>query len=424
MKRAVIVAAKESYRTGDFVAAASLLRIDAVIATDAPPPVAAEGQIQIDPADIGGAAAVIAAVDPAPDAVVAIDDQGVVIAAEAAALLGLRHNTPDAVKATRDKLAMRDLLSAAGIPQPRYAAAQPGETATVAQQLGYPVVVKPRGLSASRGVIRVDANAEAEAAESRIRAILEDADRYPLARLLVEEYLPGDEIAIEGLMVDGSLEVLAVIDKPDPLHGPFFEETLYVTPSRHPDHVQSAASDLAQSAALGLGLHTGPVHAEVRLHDERGPVLLEIAARSIGGLCGRAFTFGLPNESLEVMILRSALGLPTIDTSPAKPATGVLMLPIPATGVLTDVEGLEETLALPGIDDVQITIPTGKTVVALPEGDRYLGFVFASGADPASVEGTLREAGNIITVAIDGEAIRPSVTLEPRAESREPRAES
>ena len=409
MKKVVIVAAKESYRTGDFIKAASLLRIDAVVATDAPPPIGSKGQIEIDLSDPAAAAEKIASVDPRPDAVLAIDDQGVIVAAEAAAALGLKHNAIESVKATRDKLVMRDLLESAGISQPRYRAAGHGDVAVIAGEIGYPVVLKPRGLSASRGVIRLNGSRGVSLAEQRVRAILSDAGRYPQARLLVEEYIPGDEVAVEGLMIDGDLEVLAIIDKPDPLEGPYFEETLYTTPSRHSSSTQQAVTSLAASAAAALGLNSGPIHAEIRIPVDREPVLVEIAARSIGGLCGRALTFGLPNESLEVMVLRSALGLPTIDTSPARPASGVLMLPIPATGTLTDVEGIEEVLALEGIDDVQITIPKGRRVVALPEGDRYLGFVFASGANPETVESTLREAGNTLTVAIDGEDIRPPV---------------
>jgi len=409
VKRVVIIAAKESYRIGEFLGAASLLRIDAVVATDAAPPVSGWRQVRIDLSDPTGAAMKIATLEPRPDAVLAIDDQGVIVAAEAAAALGLKHNALEAVKATRDKLVMRDLLQDAGVSQPRYRAARPGEVAAKAEELGYPVVVKPRGLSASRGVIRIDGPLQALPTEERVRAILTDAGRHPEARLLVEEYIPGAEVALEGLLVDGDLEVLAIIDKPEPLEGPYFEETLYTTPSRHRPSTQQAVTSLAADAAAALGLHSGPIHAEIRIPAESEPVLVEIAARSIGGLCGRALTFGLPNESLEVMILRSALGLPTIDTSPARPATGVLMLPIPATGTLTDVEGIEKVLALEGIDDVQITIPKGRRVVALPEGDRYLGFVFASGADPATVESTLRKAGNTLTVAIDGEDIRPPV---------------
>ena len=405
----MIVAAKESYRTGDFLEAARLLRIEPIVATDAPTLLPAGRQIQIDLSDPASAAREIAAMEPAPDAVVAIDDQGVVIAAEAAAKLGLKHNAPQAVHATRDKLVMRQMLDVARVPQPRWRAAGENRVAETAAEVGFPVVVKPRGLSASRGVIRADGPAEAGRAEERVRAILADAGRYPGARLLVEEYVPGVEMAVEALLLDGALEVLAIIDKPDPLTGPYFEETIYVTPSRLDEETISPITAVVGRAAAALGLQSGPVHAELRIPEDGHPVLIELAARSIGGLCGRAFTFGLPNEALEVMILRSALGLPTIDTSPSRPATGVLMLPIPATGILTDVEGVDDALTIDGVDAVKITVPTGRRVVALPEGDRYLGFVFASGLDPGSVERTLREAGNTLTVAIDGEAIRPPV---------------
>lgn len=411
VKRAVLVAAKESYRTGDFVDAAVLLRVETIVASDARPPVGSR-HLEVDLESPSEAGAAIAAMDPAPDAVVAIDDQGVLVAAEAASRLGLPHNSPEAVRATRDKLIMRELLAGSAVRQPRYRPAAPGEVAEQASEIGFPVVVKPRSLSASRGVIKARSHTEAAAAEERVRAILAAAGRYQGARLLVEEYVPGDEVAVEGLLAGGVLEVLAVIDKPDPLVGPFFEETLYVTPSRHPVATQEAIAGAVQEAAGALGLSHGPVHAELRLPPGDGdPVLLEVAARSIGGLCGRAFTFGLPNESLEVLILRSALGLPSIDTSPARPASGVLMLPIPASGTLTEVAGKDEALAIRGIDAIDITIPIGREVVALPEGDRYLGFVFASGASPDDVERSLREAGNTLTIAIDGEAIRPPVPV-------------
>lgn len=416
VKRAVIVAAKESYRTGDFVEAAALLRIDAIVATDAAPPLDGR-QLRIDLSDPSAAAEVIGAVRPRPDAVVGIDDRGVVVAAEAARLLGLEHNSPDAVSATRDKLAMRNLLGRATVSQPAYRPAPPGEVRAAADLLTYPVVVKPTGLSASRGVIRADGPVQAERAEQRIRRILADAGRDAEEPLLVEEYLPGDEVAVEAVLVAGRLRVLAVIDKPDPLEGPYFEETLYVTPSRHPVQVVEQVTRLVEDAAHALGLHTGPVHAEARIVPRRGPVMVEIAARSIGGLCGRALTFGLPNEPLEVLILRSALGLPLLDTEQSKPSSGVLMLPIPATGTLTAVDGLDLARALEGIDDIAITVPVGRRIVALPEGDRYLGFVFASALDPAAVERALRLAGNTISVAVDGETIRPSVAAEAGTES-------
>ncbi len=410
VKRAVIVASCESYRTGDFLTAASALRVETLVATDAPAPIEGSRQVLVDLDRPAEAAAVIAGASPGADAVLAIDDQGVMTATMASEQLGLAHNPPGAAAATRDKLVMRRTLAGAGIAQPAFRAAGRGEVPDAATDLGYPVVVKPVGLAASRGVIRVNGAVDAAPAEARIRAILETAGRDPAEALLVEEYVPGDEIAVEGLLVAGAFETLAVIDKPDPLVGPFFEETLFTTPSRHPAAAQDEAVRLATEAAAALGLRHGPVHAEVRMPPGREARLVEIAARPIGGLCGRALTFGLLGETLEVMILRSALGVPPPDASPARPASGALMLPIPATGTLTDVEGIEEAKTIDGVDDVAVTIALGRPVVALPEGDRYLGFVFASGATADDVERTLREAANVLTVAIDGEYIRPPVS--------------
>ncbi|NNJ47133.1 MAG: ATP-grasp domain-containing protein [Acidimicrobiia bacterium] len=404
MKRVVIVASGQSYRTGDFVGAAELLQLEPIVATDVAPPLGG-AQVQIDLSDPAAASEVIGALDPPPDAVVAIDDQGVGVAARAAADLGLEHNPIEAVSATRDKLLMRRLLEAAAVSQPRFAPVTAGSGPSVAAELGFPMVLKPTGLSASRGVIRADDPAAARRAETRIRTMLKEAGWDPDQQLLAEEYLPGTELVVEGLLVDGALEVLALIDKPDPMEGPFFEETILVTPSRQVASAQQAAISLARDGAAGLGLRSGPIHAEVRVSPAGEVRLLEVAARSIGGLCGRALSFGLLGESLEVLVLRGALGMPTMDTRPARPATGVLMLPIPATGILDGIDGLDHVRNLDGVDDVTLTITPGKRVVALPEGDRYLGFVFAGGADAESVEDTLRHAAALLSVVVDGEAV-------------------
>ena len=366
MKRVVIVAAGESYRTGDFVSAAELLQLEPIVATEVSPPLAG-GQLQIDLSDPVGASNLIGSLDPKPDAVIAIDDQGVAVATRASADMGLEHNPVEAVTATRDKLLMRRLLHAASVPQPRFASVEPGSGPSVAGELGFPVVLKPTCLSASRGVIRADDPAAALRAEERIRSMLGQAGRDADQSLLAEEYLPGSEMVVEGLLVNGDLEVLALIDKPDSMEGPFFEETILVTPSRQAEPTQEAVIELARAGARGLGLRSGPIHAEVRVAPSGDVRLLEVAARSIGGLCGRALTFGLLGESLEVIVLRSALGLPTVDTRPARPAAGVLMLPIPATGILDGIEGLDQVRRLAGIDEVTLTItPVSYTHLTLP----------------------------------------------------------
>ncbi|MBA3408484.1 MAG: ATP-grasp domain-containing protein, partial [Solirubrobacterales bacterium] len=253
-----------------------------------------------------------------------------------------------------------------------------------------PCVVKPVSLSASRGVIRADDARAAEAAARRIRAILGCAGEDAGGPLLVERYVPGAEVAVEGLLRAGRLEVLAVFDKPDPLEGPYFEETIYVTPSRLGDAALWRIERLSQAAADALGLCEGPVHAELRLDGERTTVL-ELAARSIGGLCSRALRFGA-GGSLEELILRHALGLGLDDLRREAAASGVMMLPIARAGVLVAVRGREEALAVPGIVGLETTVVPGREVVPLPEGDRYLGFLFARGGGPAEVEAALREA--------------------------------
>jgi biotin carboxylase len=257
--------------------------------------------------------------------------------------------------------------------------------------------VKPLTLSMSRGVIRADDPEAAAEAAIRVRAILADAGEDPAERLLVERFAPGYEVAVEGLLREGELEVLAVFDKPDPLDGPYFEETLYITPSRHPtDPIEREAA----RAAEALGLREGPVHAELRV-DGDDVVVLELAARSIGGLCSRSLRFGL-GVSLEELILRHALGLPLNGMAQREErAAGVMMLPIPRGGVLREVRGQDEARAVPGIGGVEITVARGRAIRPLPEGDRYLGFIFAKGDTPEDVEAALREAHARLDVEIE-----------------------
>ena len=333
------------------------------------------------------------------DAVVAVDDGGTRVAAAVAERLGLRGNPPDAVDRARDKAAMRAAFGAAGVPQPDYRVMRAGdEAAAIAAELGPPVVVKPLSLSMSRGVIRADDPQSAADAALRVRAILGEAGEDPAARLLIERFVPGREVAVEAIMRDGRFEPLAVFDKPDPLDGPYFEETLYTTPSRLPDATLEEIERQAAQAAAALGLRDGPVHAEMRVHGD-SVVTLELAARSIGGLCSRSLRFGL-GVSLEELILRQALGLPLDSVRREERAAGVMMLPIPNAGVLHEVRGQDDARAVPGIGGVEITVAPGRSVRPLPEGDRYLGFIFAKADTPDEVEAALREAHGWLDVEI------------------------
>ena len=336
------------------------------------------------------------------DAVVAVDDEGVLVAALAGQRLGLAHNPPDAAARSRDKAAMRRALEEAGVPQPEFRMAGPdADVAGLAAEVGLPCVVKPVSLSGSRGVIRADDREAAVVAAKRVRAILADAGEDPEAPLLVERYIPGDEVAVEGLLRGGTLEPLAVFDKPDPLEGPYFEETIYVTPSRLPPETLGAIVRMTADAAVALELLEGPIHAELRTDGGRAWVL-ELAARSIGGLCSRALRFGV-GVTLEEVILRHALGLPIDDLRRESAASGVMMIPIPRAGILEEVRGQDRARAVPGIAGLELTIGPGRHVKPLPEGDRYLGFLFARADGPEGVEQALRTAHGHLEIVISAQ---------------------
>ena len=397
MPRALLILPTSGYRTEDFLAAASALDVEVVVATDRRQTIGDALRIDLRRPERAAEAIVELARERPLDAVVAADDGGVVAAAIAATRLGLPANPPEAASRARDKLALRRALAAVGVSQPRFAALPPGGDVAA---VGFPAVLKPTRLAMGRGVIRADDAGAARESERRIRRIVAAAGDDPAAPLLLEEYVPGVEVAVEALLRDGRMETLAVFDKPDPLEGPYFEETIYVTPSRLPEDAHAAVERLVAAAAAAVGLREGPLHAEVRLD---GPRMwaIELAARSIGGLCGRTLRFGL-GVRLEEVILRHALGLPLEGRlRREEAAAGVMMLPIPGAGTLRGVSGQDEARAVPGISDLRITIPVGGRMVPLPEGDRYLGFMFARGAGPDEVESALRTAHARLDVAID-----------------------
>ena len=399
-----------TYRAGAFLEAAQRLNVSVVVGSERPQVLAAahpSGHLTLD---------FVSPEKPIPkllefhhnfpiDAVIAADDDGAILAARAAQALGLRHNPVDAVAAARNKHRMREIMSHAGISSPTFAAFSISEDPElIARRVPYPCVIKPLSLSASRGVIRADNPDQFVAAFRRVAAILRQPQVAATTgdsaqTLLVEDFIPGDEIALEGLLTNGELRVLAIFDKPDPLDGPFFEETIYVTPSRLPVSSQKQIVECATTGLHALGLRHGPVHVEVRLN-ERGAWIIEIAPRSIGGLCSRTLRFG-DGLSLEELILRHAIGLEVALFNRESCAAGVMMIPIPHAGVLREVRGQQEARQIGGIEDVRIAIPIGLELVPLPEGTKYLGFIFARAATPAQVEAALREAHRLLRFVID-----------------------
>ena len=401
--RLLLLLPTTTYRAAAFVEAARRLDIDLTVASDHVSVFAAAqptGLMALDfahPDRAAGEGRGVAATHPV-DSVFGVDDDTAVVAAVIAEALGLRHNPVPATVAARDKHRQRVLLTHAGLPVPAFALhAVTADAAQVAREARYPCVLKPLRLAASRGVIRANDPAEFVTAFQRIVRILEEPEAAacgePARQILVEEFVPGGEVALEGLLAEGRLRLLALFDKPDPLDGPFFEETIYVTPSRLPDASQRAIAECAERAALALGLTSGPIHAELRIN-ERGPWVIEVAARPIGGRCGAVLRFGEGEgaSSLEELLLRHSLGLPIASFERERAASGVMMIPSPRAGVLTEVRGVDEARAVPGVDDVVITAHRGQRLVPLPEGSRYPGFIFARGDTPEAVTRALRAA--------------------------------
>jgi biotin carboxylase len=389
-KRVLLLVPPITYRATDFVVAANRLELDVVIGSNGALPLGGNPVVNVDPYDLDGSVRRLRSTVGRVDAVVAVDSEMLPLAAELGVALNLAGNPPDAVAAAADKAIQRRLWSAAGVAQPQFQIV----SGDAPRSIGFPCVVKPVSLSASRGVMRADDEAGLSAAVREIRAILAEAGGVD-GPILLEEYVPGWELSIDGLLTGGALAVTAVFDKPDMPDGPTFEETLLVTPSRLPAPTLAAAIALAERAARALGLTHGPIHAELRIDERSGtarPVMLELAARSIGGLCSRSLSF-LDGTSLEMLILLNALGI-AVDLGRPSGASGVLMLPVERGGVLQAVEGQAEARAVAGITGLSITIPLGQTVRPLPWGDRYLGFLFAEGADAAEVEAALHGARN------------------------------
>lgn len=420
--RLLLLASKHGYQTRSFAQAARNLGVEVLIGSDRCHQLDdpwSDGAIPLHFEDAERAAealveAVSTRVSKRPlDAILALGDRQTAAAAYAARSLGLRYNSPASVENCRSKLRQREVLRQAGLPVPEFfsfalseflSPGSPRSADAVLSQVVFPCVLKPLRLSASQGVIRANDADEFAAAVERIARLLASPEvqvtrEEQLDRLLVERYVPGAEVALEGLLDRGHLRVLALFDKPDPLTGPYFEESIYVTPSRLPEDVQARIYDCAAATVSALGLSEGPIHAEFRVNDD-GPWILEVAPRPIGGLCSRALRFGPERILLEELLVRHALGLPNADLPRESLAAGVMMIPVPGSGVLESVAGVDEAAETPDIDEVEITARLHDFIAAWPEGSSYLGFIFARAETPKRVETALREAHSKLTITI------------------------
>lgn len=416
MPRVLLLIPSTTYRTSAFLDAATRLNLDVVIGCDesqALAPLTPGTSLALDFRDPGNAVAqIVQMAGESPfHAVIGVDDKTLILAAMANHALALPHNSVESVKATRNKYLMRKALRGGNIHSPHFELLSIEENPQeYGARVAYPCVLKPTFLSASRGVIRANNYEEFILAFRQIVTLLSNpeieresgvlSNNESRREILVEDYISGREVALEGLLFDGELKTLALFDKPDPLEGPYFEETLYITPSRLSQNFQDKIACVTQHATRALGLREGPVHAELRFDGERiWPI--EIAARSIGGLCSRVLEFSR-NLRLEELILLHALGRDVQAVQRQQEAAGVMMLPVPEHGLLQEVRGMDEACDIPGVEDVLISIPTGQVVEPLPYGSRYLGFIFARGGNPDSVEHALRKAFECLQIEITG----------------------
>ena len=421
MKRVLLLATTTGYQTRMFADAATRLGVELIYATDRCD--------QLDDPWRDGAIAVrfheewrsvdtlLKALESRPvDAVVAVGDRPTVMAAYLSRLLGLPGHPPEAASAARDKRLMREKLKAAGLPAPASTTVSVrADVSRLLNGLTFPVVVKPTVLSASRGVIRADDALSFATAFDRVRRLLDSPDVRELRDreadvIQIEDYIPGSEYALEGLVENGVLRTLAIFDKPDPLDGPFFEETIYVTPSRVNDGIQRQIESAVAAAIKALGLQHGPIHAECRVNAQ-GVFVLEVAARPIGGLCAQSLRFeqavrpsgrqAVATISFEEFLLMHALGESMDGWTREAGGSAVMMIPIPRSGVYRGVDGVEAARQVPHVGDIHITAKPDQQLLALPEGASYLGFIFARAVDAAEAERAVREAHARLRFTID-----------------------
>jgi|TARA_B100000315_G_scaffold130012_1_gene119682 biotin carboxylase len=391
--RVLLVAPDRSYRTAAFVGAGRALGIPLTVASWGRAPLALDsGGIRLDPDSPEASLFRIrdAAVGSPFSAVLATDDVTVLLAHEICLDLGLPTNDPPALHASTSKLRFRELCDQHGLFAPRYTVVSPGSSGeTNLQSVQYPCVAKPLSLSASRGVIRCDSREVLEQAIPRIQALVKTEDSGEDCRVLIEDYVEGNEYSVEALLRDSKLEVIAVFEKPDPLTGPYFEETIYLTPPRLSEETLSAIHGALSGICRALGFREGPLHAELRLQGEE-ICFIEVASRTIGGRCGKVIEF-LTGASLEALVLSHAVRRP-LSQRKAAVACGVMMIPVPHAGVLRRVEGITAARTVQGIVSVEIDVREGQRLAPWPEGGPYPGFIFALGDSTDRVEASLRKA--------------------------------
>ena len=394
-KRLLLVSHHNSYRIAPYIKAALNLGLEVTIASQGKHSLVTEvaNGLHIDFDDVNAAHKEILKENQKRPftGILGSDDQTVELAAYAAKTLKLPHNPPRAALYSHRKDLARAQLSLTGCPVPIHCLLD--LNLPVKNQMAglpWPCVIKPLNMSASRGVIRTNNKDEFITACERLRPIIADSqEEFEQRHLLIEDYIDGIEIAYEGFLQNGELETITIFDKPDPLTGPYFAETIYVTPTALSDELQLSIKKVIQKACLAYGLRSGAIHAECRIDSENRIWILEVASRTIGGDCARV----LDNEnfSIEELAILLAIGQP-VTPYIAEQARGVMMIPIRQKGLLKRVEGLLQASKIKHIDKIDIIIGEGHELIPLPEGNQYLGYIFASAESTEQVTAAIREA--------------------------------
>jgi hypothetical protein len=254
-------------------------------------------------------------------------------------------------------------------------------------------VLKPTRGTASNKVIKVT---QQNMDQLLIQNIIKDCDEN---ELIIEEFIEGDEYAFEGILIDSKLSKFVVFEKPLAFVEPYFEESIYITPSNLSNEIIESVHKRLQKACQKLGLTNGPIHAEFKISNNE-VFLIEINPRMIGGLCSRCLSFGLFKQSLEELILLSFSTGKFKKVELLSNYVGVLMLPVPKSGKFISINH-NEIMKIENVSSVDITVSKNTLLQMPPNGERYLGFVFSQGENKSVVMRALESAIKIAVPVID-----------------------
>jgi hypothetical protein len=395
MPRLLLIAPEASYHTASFQAAGKRLGIEVILASEGHFPIVSSQSVglRVDFSRLSRSLRIIEATyRKTPfDGVIGTDDASLELAAIVAAAFGLPANSPLSAKVSRRKDNSRVAQREAGLVTPWFTVVTSNQQGgyVVPAEVNYPCVAKPVTLSASRGVIRVDNEQQLVAALSRIFGIIESSGPEHPRVVLIESYIPGSEYVVEGLLSGGNWQTIIIFGKPNPLEGPFFEETIYIAPPDLEIGVKRNMIEVVRRACAVYGLEHGPIHAECRVN-EAGVWLIELTPRTIGGKCSRLFELGT-SVALEDIVILNSLGR-QVSISPPTEFIGVMMIPVPGPGIVRRIEGINAASSVEHIEAIEIDVKPGQQLVPWPEGSSYPGFIFARGSRSQLVLNALNKA--------------------------------